>query len=420
MIRKMFTILCFILVTLVFSGSQAWAVDPNVDGHLNPSTEYPEENNSPLEGDFSWVYYKYVDGIGLFLLNDWCNSVELIELNTQVNEFEWKAREAGITEDYDWRLEIYSPNSVLNGDNFTCGIKVLRKPCDEPNSNYITLFSTQDSNFPNQNDFKYEIGWGPCTHTESDYGLGNHFMWELLIPEKYMHPIKPVGLIADAGGPYSAVDSESNGVPINLDGSGSEGLITSWEWTIDSNVVATTETAQIELQIGSYEVTLEVTDSKGTATDTTTIRIYGSGSAPIADAGDDQRLYDNNKNGFETYILDGSDSWDDGTIESWEWKIGETVIGTAQTLSHNFHLGTTYVDLKVTDDDGLTDTDQVVIMVYKTDAPVGACDPKWTLPADEYGYEALNSVFQTPGGLRNDPNYGGIPTIENVGYTSCE
>ena len=61
--------------------------------------------------------------------------------------------------------------------------------------------------------------------------------------------------------------------------------------------------------------------------------IYGlTNLPPLADAGSDQAVPDNDRNGTELVTLDGSASSDrDGSIVSYEWREGNTPIATGAT-----------------------------------------------------------------------------------------
>ncbi|MAU11687.1 MAG: hypothetical protein CL607_17815 [Anaerolineaceae bacterium] len=86
--------------------------------------------------------------------------------------------------------------------------------------------------------------------------------------------------------------------------------------------------------------------------------------APIADAGSDQTVVDNDGNGNQDVILDGSGSSDsDGTIESYSWVENSVEIATTENPTVNFDVGTYTVTLTVTDDDGATASDDVIITV---------------------------------------------------------
>lgn len=97
---------------------------------------------------------------------------------------------------------------------------------------------------------------------------------------------------------------------------------------------------------------------------------YGSAALdpPVADAGQDQTVTDVDGDGQEMVTLDGSGSHDpDGTITAYEWDLdGDGNIDlTGSIVNATFGLGVHTVTLTVTDNDGLTDSDQVVVTVAK-------------------------------------------------------
>ncbi|MFQ5628362.1 MAG: S8 family serine peptidase [bacterium] len=101
--------------------------------------------------------------------------------------------------------------------------------------------------------------------------------------------------------------------------------------------------------------------------------------APVANAGPDQNVTDSDGNGSEAVTLDGSASFDpDGTIVSYQWTEGATVLGNTAVITSSFAVGTHNVTLAVTDNDGLTGSDNVVVAVNA--AP--STDPPSNLTAD--------------------------------------
>jgi subtilisin family serine protease/subtilase family serine protease len=85
---------------------------------------------------------------------------------------------------------------------------------------------------------------------------------------------------------------------------------------------------------------------------------------PLADAGADQAVPDNDRNGTELVTLDGSASSDrDGSIVTYEWREGTTPIATGATSAVWLSVGTHTLTLEVTDDDGDSATDTVVVAV---------------------------------------------------------
>jgi thermitase len=85
---------------------------------------------------------------------------------------------------------------------------------------------------------------------------------------------------------------------------------------------------------------------------------------PLADAGADQTVPDNDHDGTELVTLDGSASSDrDGSIVSYAWREGTSSIATGATPAVWLSVGTHTLTLEVTDDDGDSATDSVVVTV---------------------------------------------------------
>lgn len=85
---------------------------------------------------------------------------------------------------------------------------------------------------------------------------------------------------------------------------------------------------------------------------------------PIANAGPDIIVIDNDGNGFEAVTLDGSKSFDpDGTIVVYQWKEGAALLGNVAIITVNFAVGSHTVTLTVTDNGGATGSDAVVVTV---------------------------------------------------------
>jgi endonuclease/exonuclease/phosphatase family metal-dependent hydrolase len=88
---------------------------------------------------------------------------------------------------------------------------------------------------------------------------------------------------------------------------------------------------------------------------------------PIADAGPDQTVVDNDHSGDEPVTLDGTLSHDnDGTLTNYRWSEGATVLAqgsSASTPTVTLALGIHTITLQVTDNQTATGTDTVVITV---------------------------------------------------------
>jgi len=167
------------------------------------------------------------------------------------------------------------------------------------------------------------------------------------------------------GGPYA----DDEGSPVNFDGSGSydpDGSIANYEWDFgDGSAVVTGDAAPAHAygDNGEYTVTLTVTDDEG-ATDTATVIVTVDNVAPTVDAGSDVF------NAMAGTPIDFSGSFTDPgwldthTIE-WDFGDGTSVVTGTLTPSHTYASGGTYtVTLTVTDDDGGTGVDTVVITTW--------------------------------------------------------
>ncbi len=84
-------------------------------------------------------------------------------------------------------------------------------------------------------------------------------------------------------------------------------------------------------------------------------------------------MADDDASGDEAVILDGSGSSDpDGTIVSYEWREGGTLIATGPTPTVTLGVGTHTVDLTVTDNGGAAASDAVVVTVNPNQPPTAS------------------------------------------------
>jgi hypothetical protein len=167
-----------------------------------------------------------------------------------------------------------------------------------------------------------------------------------------------------------------------LDGSAStddDGTIVAYQWTKENGPSATIQSPHAAVTAitglvdeGSYRFRLTVTDDRGaTGTDTVhiTVNLPGNGGnnnqPPVANAGADQNI----TLPTNWVMLTGSGSDPDGNIVSYQWtKIsgnGGTIavpLSPATTVT-GLTVGTYIFRLKVTDNHGATDTDDVNVTV---------------------------------------------------------
>ena len=119
---------------------------------------------------------------------------------------------------------------------------------------------------------------------------------------------------------------------MTLDGSLSEEVaspIVSYNWTENDTVIATgINNPTVLLSTGVHVITLEVTDEdNGSGRDEVVITVIDpDNNKPVAVAGDDQIINDDNNDDLVEVSFDGSNSTDsDGVIENYSWKANGVV-----------------------------------------------------------------------------------------------
>jgi serine protease len=168
--------------------------------------------------------------------------------------------------------------------------------------------------------------------------------------------------IANAGIDQTILVNDS--VWFNGIGSSDDAGIVSYNWNFGDGMTAVgATTSHIYTTAGIYTATLTVSDVEGlTGTDTTVVTVNEStpvNLAPIANAGIDQTIIVNN-----SVLFNGLQSSDDKEIVSYDWNFGDNTNGTGATTSHVYTtVGTFTATLTVTDAEGLTGTDAMIITV---------------------------------------------------------
>ncbi len=169
---------------------------------------------------------------------------------------------------------------------------------------------------------------------------------------------------ANAGGPYTA----GQGVSSPVSGAGSsdpDGTISTYEWDCDAsdgiNYVSSGSSSSFSCtwpDDGPYVVTLRVTDDDG-ATDVDTAAVTVTNTPPNANAGG---VYTGQKNSQIT-VTGAASNDPDGTIVLYQWDCDASdgvnlSAGSSSPIASCTYstIGTYTVTLKVTDDDGATDT----------------------------------------------------------------
>ena len=200
----------------------------------------------------------------------------------------------------------------------------------------------------------------------------------------------------------AAATPTSGAAPLDVqfDGSGStdsetpNGLTYLWEFGDAANTISTLESPSFTYTAeGSFTATLTVEDPQGeTATDQVVITVEPFvAQDPVAEAGADQNVEDSDNSGSELVTLDGSASTDPdgGAIVSYDWSENGSSIATGVSPQVDLPVGVHAITLTVTDDEGDTDTDNLVITV--TAGPVvtsairlNAAGPTLTYQGNEF------------------------------------
>jgi serine protease len=113
---------------------------------------------------------------------------------------------------------------------------------------------------------------------------------------------------------------------------------------------------------GLHTISATAFDTASQSTsDSVNINVENINDPPVADAGSNQSVYVN----YVVYF-DGSNSYDpDGTIISYEWNYGDgSSTESGVIVSHVYTtIGNYTVTLTITDNEGLTDSDQIIVTV---------------------------------------------------------
>lgn len=249
--------------------------------------------------------------------------------------------------------------------------------------------------------------------------------------------------VANAGVDVTLVDNDNNGVELaTLDGSASfdvDGSIVSYEWREGATLLGLTATIQASLAIGDHLITLTVFDNSGdSSSDQVLVRVI-TGAAnlrPVANAGPDQAVTDDNADGFATVTLDASASADtDGTIVRYIWQEGTTILGTGAVLNVTLAVGVHNILLQVNDNSGSGAQDVVVATVNQGSVqppsdPQGAIslmasavvqrgdDVTFTVTLTNMGSTAITqtqlALSVSPGNLVKSMQPGGIIAVADI------
>lgn len=192
---------------------------------------------------------------------------------------------------------------------------------------------------------------------------------------------------------FSANPTSGNAsLEVTFDASNSsdpDGSIISYEWDFDDGSTGSGETASHTYDsAGNYTAELTVTDNDG-ATDSTTKSIDVSPPPSNPPTASFTASPTSGEAPLEV-SFDASDSSDpNGTIDSYSWDFDDGSTGSGVNVNHTFDSsGTYYVELTVTDNDGVSDSASKIISISSSN------DQKleilnWQLEEDSLGYAEI-------------------------------
>ncbi|MGL1886221.1 MAG: family 16 glycosylhydrolase, partial [Reichenbachiella sp.] len=225
------------------------------------------------------------------------------------------------------------------------------------------------------------------------------------------------GMVADAGADVIILDANGDGSEsVILDASKSahhSGDIESYSWAIDESEIATGAIPTVDLNRGTYDVVLTVTDTEGiTATDIVSVTVTAGGLAPLADAGIDRSIDDDDGDDLVTVVLDASATEEaNAPIVSYTWYEDEVEIATGVSPSVEFSTGIHVLTLDVLDEDELIGSAQVIITVVDPDNAVPTADAGTTInESDDNGDDLVSITLDGAGSTDSDG------TIENYSW----
>ncbi len=298
----------------------------------------------------------------------------------------------------DWKLQLSQTIQVVEGEEYTITFQIKAREertimlyfMDHHVNPQHDFVMTRDGTYPHWMDGKngdwdfydiWEVQAGPepktytfkSTAPETSTARLSFMMGRTKPTDMWIDAVSvscgldikdPVPVIANE---TTIIDTDNSGSEtVTLDGSqssDSDGNIVSYVWKNGQTVIGNEAVVTVDLPAGKHTITLGVTDNDNNYAERSKDFMVTNGE-PIADAGADQFVVDSDDSGAEEVILNGSNSKDYvGSIVSYKWTEGSTVISNEMTATVSLSTGKHMLTLEVTDDEGNVDTDEVAIEV---------------------------------------------------------
>jgi hypothetical protein len=288
------------------------------------------------------------------LLSNWAVDSQFIDLNKGVNTIEFRANAVAAQTIYFDNIVIGSGDSIDVWLEAECGnmgsLWETSSDSNASNVKYVTIQAGNDSTGGAPVD---SIGHIFYRFNASD--SGNYTVWGRVIAPT---PDDDAFWVKMDNGPWFAWNNIT--------------LSTSWTWVEINTFTLTKGDHTFALaynedgaQLDKILITKSNTIPSGKGGPAT--NCLTRNQSPIAYAGPDIVVTDSDDSGSETLTLNSTGSLDiDGSIYSYEWNAGDSLIATGANPSVDLAVGMHTITLKVTDNDGATDTDEVVITIFES------------------------------------------------------
>ncbi len=339
-------------------------------------------------------------------LSSWAVNSQHVVLNKGVNTIELKASTAAAQTIYFDNMVIRSDDSVNIWLEAECGNLGLlwetSSDSDASNGEYVTIQPGNDSTGSAPADSSGHITYG-FNVTDS----GTYTVWGRVIAPT-----------TDDNAFWVKMDSATWLSWDDIQPS------TSWTWVaVDTFTLTEGEHTFVVAynedgtQLDKLFITISDTIPTGKGGPAT--NCITSNQSPYAYAGSNKTAIDNDGNGSETVILNGTGSVDpDGSIASYAWYEGDSLIATGANSSVDISVGVHDITLMVTDNEGATDIDDVLITVFEGnfeesefwfEAECGAVGGNWNILNDAQASNehyvtvksGVQSLNQAPAGDEN-------------------
>ena len=174
--------------------------------------------------------------------------------------------------------------------------------------------------------------------------------------------------VANAGADYNGTEQST----VYFDGTLSSDIdddIVSYEWKEGSSILSSTSKfSKNDFSIGTHTITLTVTDELGASSEDNVTVTLNPNQLPTVNAGNDLTMQVQ-----DSITLSASATDSDGSIVSYEWKKGNTVLSNSSSFSYTpTAIGNDMLSITVVDNLGATASDEINITVQErqNEAPV--------------------------------------------------